>query len=212
MMRLSPLLNAVGALTSASTVKAYAHHIVPTTTVILSPNLALKRPIGPGPCICATAAATLGAPSILRCSWRGCGMYSKMSDIVVPPVGRSPARSVVRADLTVRLGALPPWPRSAHASCPMRSSSIAPVLRGRSSLNRKRRGAGSLRALPGSVPHGGWARFRSGRAGDTGLRGSSRRSPGDRVGRFKWPGSVPVLSRSYTVRERREAAVAENRS
>jgi len=53
--------------------------MVPTMTVILSPNLALKRPMGPGPCSCATAAATVGGPATLRSSACGCGTYSKIS-------------------------------------------------------------------------------------------------------------------------------------
>ena len=53
--------------------------MVPTITVILSPNLALKRPMGPGPCSCATAAATVGGPATLRSSTCGCGTYLKIS-------------------------------------------------------------------------------------------------------------------------------------
>ncbi len=46
--------------------------MVPTTTVIFSPTLAFRRPIGPGPCSVATAAATVGGPAALRFSTCGC--------------------------------------------------------------------------------------------------------------------------------------------
>lgn len=42
-----PVLNAERALTSARSVKRYAHHMVPTTSVIFNPTLALMRPISP---------------------------------------------------------------------------------------------------------------------------------------------------------------------
>src|ERR1035437_479175 len=68
----SPVLQAAGALTGAISVKRYAVHIVPTSRVIFSPNLALNRPIGPGPCIALTASATLGGPLAFRWSTCGC--------------------------------------------------------------------------------------------------------------------------------------------
>ena len=73
MMRLFPDLKADGALTSASTVNRYAAHMVPTTRVIRRPTLALKRPIGPGPCTWVTAAATVGGPALRRASRCGWG-------------------------------------------------------------------------------------------------------------------------------------------
>ncbi len=67
MMRLFPDVKAEGALTSARRVNRYAAHMVPTITVIFRPTLALKRPTGPGPWSCVTAAATVGGPALLRC-------------------------------------------------------------------------------------------------------------------------------------------------
>src|SRR5450759_4211682 len=48
-------------------------------TVTFSPILAFRRPMGPGPCTWATAAATVGGPAALRFSTCGCGTYSKIS-------------------------------------------------------------------------------------------------------------------------------------
>src|SRR5665811_724626 len=76
-----PVLKADGALINARSVNRYAHHIVPTMTVTFSPILAFRRPMGPGPCNCATAAATVGGPAALRFSACGCWTYSKMPDM-----------------------------------------------------------------------------------------------------------------------------------
>src|SRR6266568_3345548 len=110
MMMLSPVLKADGALTSARIVKRYAAHMVPTMTVIFSPALALKRPMGPGPWTWATAAAILGGPAALRRSMCGWGTYSKRLDIGQASHGLSCARAVgqLRAPVVDSVARAPP--------------------------------------------------------------------------------------------------------
>src|SRR2546421_9031718 len=74
-----PALIASGRLTNARSANAYAHHIVPTTAVILRARNVLKRVRGPPPVGCWSA--TRGGCWVLQRSMCGCRTYWKLFGI-----------------------------------------------------------------------------------------------------------------------------------
>jgi hypothetical protein len=88
MISLSPLLNKLEGLTSASPVNRYAHHIDPTITVIFIPILALSRLAGRSRAPERPRATPLGGPAAFGASICGWGTYSKIVDMPLGQVSR----------------------------------------------------------------------------------------------------------------------------